>query len=334
MGSDAEHGEEAKVLFGDWVRKMMPSHEVAFAPLKRLLNSLNFQRMTVKEWEQQLRIHEQRDGDLHAFVQSLPPVRRPERRKPAQVSSLLAGDSQACSLDAQRVHTQPQSSGAVPLSIYSVAGPYQSNVPANASGMEPPDGGAEEAFQPPHIYAMVAGARQRDPACQPLTEALERAKEDPASPFYMKAFTVPSPKMDAAWVQLYGCADLGPPPNAPSQERTQIPVEALAAALGVPMPEKFHTHGKGRPHVGGDSCFACMFLAHLEGIMIKWYLHPSDAAAPPGAAAKPAGRQHKYVHQVFKCNLALALAHRLVRTDRDAGRGDVNAHVFTPPPRA
>ena len=113
-----------------------------------------------------------------------------------------------------------------------------------------------------------------------------------------------------------------------SSLRLRSPV--LRKALCVQMPENFHTHGKGKPHVGGDSCFACMFLAHLEGILIKWYLHPSDAAAPSGAAAKPPGRQHKYVHQTFKCALASALAHRLVRTDRDAGRGDVNAHVFKP----
>jgi hypothetical protein len=82
-------------------------------------------------------------------------------------------------------------------------------VPANASGTEPPDGGAEEMFQPPHIYAMVPGPRQRDPQCQPLAEDLERAKDDPTSPLYMKPFQIPSPKMDAAWVQLYGCAESG-----------------------------------------------------------------------------------------------------------------------------
>ena len=337
--TDAQHGEEAKVLFGDWVRKMMPAHEAAFTPLKRLLNGIAFQRMTVKEWEQQLRINEQRDGDLHGFVQSLPPSRRPERRKPAQVAQV----AQVSQVDASQASAsglrplggqQLQSpAAAVPRAIYNVAGPYTSEVPPNASGAEPPDGGADEQFQPPHIYAMLPGSKPRDPQCQALSEELERAKDDPSSPFYLKPFQIPSTKMDAAWVQLYGCADLGPPPNAPSSERSQIPVEALAAALGVPMPEKFHTHGRGRPHVGGDSCFACMFLAHLEGIMIKWYLHPSDAAAPPGSAAKPPGRQHKYVHQVFKCTLALALAHRLVRTDRDAGRGEVNAHVFTAPPR-
>ena len=322
--SDALNGEEAKLLFGDWVRKLTPAHEAIFSPLNRLLNSISFQRMTVKEWEQQLRIHEQRSGDLYKFVQSLPSVRvgraqgRP--RQPAQIQEI------------QPFNALPRATHGLTPRIYSVGPP--SVVPREASGAAGPDGDGADVnhFAPPHVYAF-SGPKTRDPACEPLTEALAAAVNDQSSPFWLKPFQIPTTKMDAAWVQLYGCTDLGPPPNAPRDQKTHLPVEALAKALAVPMPERFYSHGHGKPHVGGDSCFACMFMSYLEGIVLKWYLHPSDVAAPPGAAAKPPGRQHKYVHQVFTCSLALALAHRLVRSDRDAGRGDVNAHVFTAPPR-
>ena len=132
-------------------------------------------------------------------------------------------------------------------------------------------------------------------------------------------------QMNHEWVQKYGCPDLGVPPNAKSVERQYLQVAAICAAAGIPLPNDF----KDSPHVAGDSCPFCAFIALDQGFApIKWYLHPADSAAPPQAPPKPRGREHCYVHQVFKCAWGFAIRHVLVRRDRDAGRGEVNAALF------
>jgi hypothetical protein len=139
-------------------------------------------------------------------------------------------------------------------------------------------------------------------------------------------------KMDEACAQLYGAPDLALPPSTGGVERPWLQCEAIANAAGIKMPELFFTVGKGARHIGGDSCFACMHLAQMFGFKAMWYVHPADRAAPPGTGKKPFGRKHLYLHQVLKCGYALALAHRVVRCDRDAGRGEVNAHILSERP--
>ena len=136
-------------------------------------------------------------------------------------------------------------------------------------------------------------------------------------------------KMDAAWVEKNGCADLGPPPNTKQMQRSYQKVGQICRVSGVPLPEGF----VDRPHIGGTSCPGCNWVALNQGFgPMVWYLHPNDAAAPENQAAKPPGRANGYLHQVAKCGYHLAIAHCVVRRDRDAGRGDINKDLFEPRP--
>ena len=139
------------------------------------------------------------------------------------------------------------------------------------------------------------------------------------------AFEVIPPKMDETWLATFGCADLGPAPNTPAAQRHHLDVTAICKAAGIPLPPDF----VDRPHLGGSSCPACNWIASNQGFgPMRWFIHPADKAAPAGQAAKPPGRQCGYVHQIFRCGSIYAIAHVLIRTDRDAGRGDVNAHLL------
>ena len=73
------------------------------------------------------------------------------------------------------------------------------------------------------------------------------------------------------------------------------------------------------PHIGGETCPFCWFVADNQGFKYSWYMHPKDPAAPPRQADKPPGRSNAYIHQVFKCNNGLSIAHMKVRKDREAG---------------
>ena len=131
-------------------------------------------------------------------------------------------------------------------------------------------------------------------------------------------------KMDSEWVAKYGCADF-PAPNIKSIDRPWQQVRKICQVAGVPLPESF----QDRPHLGGPSCPGCNWVAFNQGFgPMSWYLHQNDPAAPPNQAAKPPGRSNGYIHQVFKCGYHLAIAHCIVRRDRDAGRGDINVHLF------
>ena len=317
---------EAKLLFGDWIRQMMETqYGHMIKPLHHLISNMDFTAKSATDWQKQLRVYEQPDNVLHALVQSLPPIvvgphpARPPARPAARPREARPTPAQVNAAVMDRL------AESVPAQVNAAMGMF-----FGADGADSADGSPEPGphnVHSPHIYTFVRGSDARDPACAPLTDAQKAATLDPASPFYLKALGMPTTKMDDAWVQLYGCPGF-PAPNCPSSDRQYLNIVGLAKALSIEVPAKFLNEGKGEPHVGGDSCFACMFIAHLEGLLYKWYLHPADRASPPGAAPKPFGKQHKYVHQVFKCALALALAHRLVRTDRDAGRGDINRHLF------
>ena len=135
-------------------------------------------------------------------------------------------------------------------------------------------------------------------------------------------------KMDASWVASYGCADLGPAPSTPLLERHLLPVKAACEAFGIELPAGF----VNRPHVGGDTCPFCAYVAMDQGYApMMWNVHPMEDGAPPRTAPKPAGRKHGYRHQVFKCQMGYAVLHALIRKDRDEGRGDVRAHLLSQP---
>jgi len=140
-----------------------------------------------------------------------------------------------------------------------------------------------------------------------------------------EAFALAPSQMDQGWVEKYGCADLGPPPATKSMERNQLKIKEICEACDAPLPPTF----VDRPHQGGASCPCCAFVAVNQGFApMTWFLHPGDRAAPQGQAPKPAGRKNGYIHQIMKCGYGLAMAHVIVRRDRDAGRGDANAHLF------
>ena len=61
---------------------------------------------------------------------------------------------------------------------------------------------------------------------------------------------------------------------------------------------------------------------------MRWFLHPRDKSAPANQAAKPPGRKNGYLHQVMKCGASLAIAHVIVRRQRDAGRTDLSLALF------
>ena len=130
------------------------------------------------------------------------------------------------------------------------------------------------------------------------------------------------------WVARYGCPDLGVPPGAPSMgegSRDFVDVTALCKAAQISLPAEY----PGKPHIAGPTCPCCMWMADNQGLgTLNWFVHPSDKAAVPNSGTKPPGRQNVYIHQTHKCGIAFAIAHVLVRRDRDAGRGDVNKHVF------
>ena len=139
-------------------------------------------------------------------------------------------------------------------------------------------------------------------------------KPDPAFAF------LPS-QMKADWVTQFGCRDLGVPPGAPTMgegARYYLDVTALCKAAQISLPEDY----PGKPHIAGPTCPCCAWMADNQGLgTLNWFVHPQDKAAVPNAGAKPPGRSNVYIHQTHKCGIAFAIAHVLVRRDRDAGRG-------------
>ena len=307
--TDVAIDTEARVLFVEWVNRMGGHGTVndeLFRPLREFTSDVLFAKQPASVWDQQLRLLEHPGNKLYGFVSSLAPIRS---------SSMPPGRGR----DGRR--------GGLPQP------PQITQVVHDGSDDMFPDGleGSQLDFSPPRtLMAFVpAGGRVRDSKCEPLAAALAAALLDPKSVFYLKPFEVPSIKMDAAWVALYGCPECAAPNSA---DRHLLDIEPLMAACEVPIPDAFHTKGRGRVHVGGDSCPACMFVAHMMGFVPQWYIHPADKMAPPNSPAKPPGWQHKYVHNVFRCPIAHAFGHRLVRSDRDSGRGDARMHLLSPLP--
>ena len=138
------------------------------------------------------------------------------------------------------------------------------------------------------------------------------------------ALAVLPSQMNETWVAQHGCPDLGPPPNAPITDRPWQNVTMICSECDIQLPESF----KDVPHVGGDSCPYCAWLATNQGwAKMVWFVMPHDRA---GVAPKPQGRNNAYVHQTFKCRVGLAIMHRVCRAYRDAGKGDAMAQIFKP----
>jgi hypothetical protein len=311
--SKEEQSNEAKYLFIDWVNRLKDislRHAALIEPLRNKLSDNQFNELGVAKWSEQILVYEQPGGVLADFVSALAPISREPRvrertRGPAMHSLEM---QQAGKVRLDDGNGPEQWDGAV-----STGDMYSASAWPKAA----------RSSQPPITFV---GAIMGDPSLV-LPEFASLAN-DPKSIFFLAPFTITADKMDPAWVQLYGCADLGPPPNTNGAERPWMQVELICAAAGLTIPPEFFTVGQGTRHVGGDSCFACRTLGSMMGYECKWYVHPADKAAPPGAARKPFGRQHMYLHQVLKCAYTLAFLHRLVRSDRDSGRGEVNAHLF------
>ncbi|MDC0525359.1 hypothetical protein OAO87_00075 [bacterium] len=179
-------------------------------------------------------------------------------------------------------------------------------VPQASSGLQP---AMQQHFVPPAVYAV-----------QPLANSAGVVYFQPQDP----AFAVTVSKMDATWVARFGCSEY-PPPSTRPLDRPYQKVRQICHAAGVPLPEDF----QDRPHIGGTSCPGCNWVASNQGFgPMVWFLHPNDVQAPENQAAKPPGRQNGYLHQVAKCGYNAAIAHCVVRRDRDAGRGDINVSLF------
>ena len=140
-------------------------------------------------------------------------------------------------------------------------------------------------------------------------------------------------QMGPEWVERHGCAEQVPP-SARSLDRPFMLVLDICTACAIPLPASF----VNEPHVGGDSCPFCNWIAAESGQPVSWFWHPKDENAPmgpdgrPASALVPAGHEKRYQHQVFKCQLGWAIVHFFVRQDRNAGLGEVRAHLFAERP--
>ena len=133
--------------------------------------------------------------------------------------------------------------------------------------------------------------------------------------------SIPS-KMDATWMASFGCTDLAPAPCTESKDRPILRVVDICHAAGLPLPVTFEPTNDRQ--MGGEACPFCPALAAARGIgPLEWHVFPK---------VRPRGAEHRYEHRISKCAGGLAIAHRLVRLDRDAGRGDARKALLTPPP--
>ena len=215
-------------------------------------------------WSDQILVYEQPGGVLADFVASLAPLRmasarpRDRPRLAPTVQSVFLGSQLTMGGAHLDNGNGPElwDEGDVSTERMYNAGAW----PAMASG--------RMSMKP---IAFV-GAMIGDPSMVPAE--LSALAGDPKFIFYLTPFQFTADKMTlhAAWVQLYGCSDLGPPPNTNGAERPWLQVEQICQAANLVLPPDFYTVGQGTRHVGGDSCFACRTLAKMLGYECKWYI--------------------------------------------------------------
>ena len=169
-------------------------------------------------------------------------------------------------------------------------------------------------FAPPAVYAVAL----------PLGFVL---KDD-------QALAVSTMIMNDGWVTQYGCKDLAPAPAAPSKDRIVLDVKAICEACVIPFPAGLDV--ADHRQIGGPECPFCYVLGALRGLPpLEFHIHPLDAEQRqlPPPPPKPKAANHRYMHRIAKCPAGTAIAHRLVRLDRDAGR-TVRASLLAPLPTA
>ena len=334
---------EVKNLFGAWVKHYSKgqSLNVHLLPLRTLLDRLEFASSSLSNWEAQLRHMERPGCSMASLIESFAapaaapaPIRPPRRAlqvSAVQVADESSGNNDVASLagevsrrvishfNANPLVQQPAiQQPAVRQPVVqqpaiqqpAVQQPVVQQLPVQVHNVQPHGG-----LHPTMAGNFAPAAANAVPA--PMKGPTLMPKPDPA------LAVLPS-RMDASWVAAYGCADLGPPPNAPIHERPWLSVGMVCGDcdVNIALPESF----KDVPHVGGDSCAFCAFAAFNQGWgKINWYVMPADQA---GVAPKPQGRQNQYVHQTHKCRMGLAVIHRVVRLHRDAGQD--KAYLFTP----
>ena len=344
---------EVKNLFGAWVKHYSKGQSLNahLLPLRTLLDRLEFASSSLTNWEAQLRHMERPGCSMASLIESFAvPVAAPAPVRPLrralQVSAIQAADESSSSNDvaslagevSRRVISHFNSNPVIQQPVVQQPAVQQPAVQQPAV--------QQPAAQQPAAQQLVA----HQPAVQQLPVQVHNvqpqgglhptmagnfapAAANVAPPPMQGPTLMPKPdpplavlpsRMDAAWVASYGCADLGPPPNAPINERPWLSVGMICGDcdVNIPLPESF----KDVPHVGGDSCAFCAFVAFNQGWgKINWYVMPADQA---GVAPKPQGRQNQYVHQTHKCRMGLAVIHRVVRLHRDAGKD--KAYLFQP----
>ena len=196
--------------------------------------------------------------------------------------------------------------------------------PASAVTRVPP---LKDSFVPPGYERINALSAPIDAGPSPKKQRVNRPGSVGGVPTPDPAFAKGTGNMDRAWAEQYGCVDFVLP-NAPAGERFLMNMALVCAECDLIVPDAH----RDEPYIGGAACPFCLWVGLNQGFEFEWYFHPLDPAAPPNQAQKPPGRNKSYVHQVGKCRNGLALVHRLVRLDRDAGRGDARIALFTPRP--
>jgi hypothetical protein len=149
-----------------------------------------------------------------------------------------------------------------------------------------------------------------------------------------EALMVPTMLMNDGWVTKNGCKDLAAAPSAPSKDRIVLDIKAICEACIIPIPAGLDI--ADHRQVGGPECPFCYVLGALRGLPpLEFHVHPLDAEQRqlPPPPPKPKAANHRYMHRIAKCPAGTAIAHRLVRLDRDAGR-TVRASLLAPLPTA
>ena len=364
----AAYVSEVKNRFGHWVERYSkdPTLRDRLAPLKALLDRLDFAQNTLEHWESQLQLMERSNASLapltESFLNPALPAPRTNRRAPTIASIQGAGGSGGASDDtsnltdaitkdvlsrlgiapsgnAQPLLLQgPTVHAQVPAQVHNVQPTARAQLPVQVHHVQP----TARAQLPVQVHHVQPTARAQLPVqvhnVQPglhpsMATHFAPAVASVAAPDAKGAAILPRPdpalavlpsQMNETWVAQHGCPDLGPPPNAPITDRPWQNVTMICSECDIQLPESF----KDVPHVGGDSCPYCAWLATNQGwAKMVWFVMPHDRA---GVAPKPQGRNNAYVHQTFKCRVGLAIMHRVCRAYRDAGKGDAMAQIFKP----
>jgi hypothetical protein len=313
--------KEAKSLFAAWVRHWCRDDNFAklLRPIKAKLDDASFAQSSFSAWETQLRHWEAQDGALAPLLKHLAPAVRPSTRRGPTVGAVDMDDEAEAAVVAgvNAVVPTPIVQQRVQPLLQTTQAPAVDPQAMMAQQMAPYVVAAMQQYMPAPVQV---------PAQLPIgggTLRINAATAPFRLVFNATAFSVTASKMKGEWVDAFGVAGQTPPATPPSM-RPWLKVTDVCSACDIPLPAGF----VDRKHVAGDTCPFCMWLAAQLGLTMQWHLHPDDKARPPNAPAKPAGRQHMFMHQVFRCAYGLAIVHQLNRQARDQGHGDRFTTLF------